>query len=122
METVYCNSSSHTVTITFDTQGEHSGRYGGSDLFPYEESEAVWVVVWVWANGSWQHTNWHQINAYGTSSASFNMSGTTYWYFDYAFSSPGGGFDYGGEWANGTGRWGWYSDQYGYRTDPACYS
>lgn len=122
METVYCDSSSHTVTVTFDAQGEHSGQYGGSDLFPYEVNEAVWVVVWVWMNGAWVHTDWNQINAYGTSSTSFNVSGTTYWWFQYAFAAPGGGFHYGGEWAHGEGQWGAYSDQYGYQTDPACYS
>jgi hypothetical protein len=121
METVFCNSSSHTVTITYNVEGEHSGQYGGSDLFPYELSEPVWVTVWVWINNAWIHSDWHQLND-GVSTMSMNLTGTTYWYFQYAFASPNGSFDYGGEWAHGEGQWGAYSDQYGYRADPACYS
>jgi hypothetical protein len=122
-EVVYCDSSSHKVTITFDTIGEDSGQYGGSDLFPYSISEPVWVYIWAWYQGQWYHDGWVRLNNYGVGSVSYTgMVGTSYWYFQYAFASPNGGYDQPAEWAGGAGRWGIYSDQYGYHTQPSCVS
>ena len=81
----------------------------------------MWVTVYYWANGVWTHTGWVQL-AEGSSSYQFDFSGETYWYFQYAFANPAGGYDQGGEWAGDNGQAGWYSDQYGYQSQTSCIS
>ncbi len=119
-ESVYCNSNTHTIEINFSAAGEQGG-ITGSDLFPRFETKPVWVIIWFWSNGAWTHTRWLQLPE-GASTSRVTLSGTTYWYFQYAFANAAGGYDQAAEWADGNGQWGWYSDQYGYHTQPACYS
>lgn len=121
-ENVNCDYSNHTVSITFNTNGEDTGVIGGSDLFPRYEKGAVYVTVWEWARGQWGHTAWTLLNNNGVSSLRYSESGTSYWYFSYAFATPDGRWDMSGEWAGGTGTYGWYSDQNGYQSLTSCYS
>ncbi len=123
METVTCNSSEHSVTVDFNVRGEDSGVIAGSDLFPFELVEPVYVTVWEWVGGAWVRSDWHSINAYGPSSIKVDdTTGTTYWYFSYAFATRSGGWDYASEWAHGAGQAGLYSDQNGYTTLTSCNS
>jgi hypothetical protein len=122
MESVYCDSVNHTVQVTFSTEGEATGAIGGSDLFPYEENGAVWVTAWVWVDNGWISSGWQRLNSYGNDSMNWSHVGTSYWYFEYAFATPQGGWDYGQEWAGGNGNYGWYSNQNGYHSLTSCVS
>lgn len=118
-ESVYCNSDTHTVQVNFLTAGEQGGITG--DLFAHFETEQVWVIIWWWHNGSWNRTQWLALPE-GASSTQANLSGTSYWYFSYAFANAAGGYDQASEWADGNGQSGWYSDQHGYHSLTACNS
>jgi hypothetical protein len=48
METVTCDTGTHSVRIDFDVEGQDSGTYtstGIDDLFPHELIEPVWVYI-----------------------------------------------------------------------------
>lgn len=121
METVTCNSESHTVTVDFNVVGFGSGVYGGTDLFPYELQKPVFVKVTEYINGRPITTSWKPTVA-GHSRFVLAARGTTYWHFQWAFQTPSDDFEYRNEWAGGAGRYGSYGDQRGYRALNRCYS
>jgi hypothetical protein len=121
METVICDTSTHNVKIVFNVYGEDSGQTDDNYLDPHEIIEPVWLKVWEWTNNNWVISEWHQIVS-GVSSVNIPVTGTTYWYFQWAFQTPSGGFDYRGEYAGGAGDYGIYSNPLGYHAVSACYS
>jgi hypothetical protein len=120
-ETVTCDSVLHTVTLDINTVGFGSGVYGGTELFPYELQEPVFVKVWEYTDGSWVSTsNWNPVP--GVSHLTIPSTGTSFWYFQYAFQTPSGSYEYRDEWAGGVSAAGWYADQNGYQSLTSCVS
>ncbi len=119
-ETVFCNSSNHTITVTINTiPNINSSVITGSDLFPVYAKWPVFVRISAYTNGRWATASWKQIT---TSQSTTAYAGTSYWYFDYAFQTGPNTFDYRSEYAGGAASPGWYSDQRGYRTLTSCVS
>jgi hypothetical protein len=111
-ETVYCNSSNHTVTVSFISLG--IGNSAGS-------SYRVWSRYRVYVYGQWHTSAWQLTpNSATTAPLPITAGTTSYWYFDWAFEYAPNQAQYISEWAHGQGTYGWYSDQRGYQTLPSC--
>ena len=119
-ETVLCDSVAHTVTVTINSTGYAGGEITSTPTESWFAPLPVWVQIHHYADGQWWPTRWVQIPS--ERSVTINYTGTSFWYFDYAFQTASGDFAYASEWAGGQGSTGWYSDERGYRTLPSCES
>lgn len=118
-ETVTCNRTNHTVTMDFLAVGYPSDVIGGGPTSPYFVPLPVYVKVWQTINGRWVQGSWNPIK-YSTR-VTVPKSGTSYWYFEYAFLTRSNTFLYRGEYAGGGPGYGWYSDGW-YQTLSSCVS
>jgi hypothetical protein len=123
METVTCDTTTHSVRIDFDVEGQDSGTYtstGFNDLFPHELIEPVYVYIWWW-NGQWHHTDWVSLPNGSSASTFTSVTGRSYWYFQFAFMRPDGSYEYASEWAHGDSPHGGYASD-GYNAVGVCNS
>lgn len=121
METVYCNSVTHTISITTNSSGAETGGITGN-LFLAPETYSVWLHVMEFVGGAWHQigASWVQVGDGGNVYSFTAQAGqTSYWYFTWAFQTASG-WMYGNEWANGHAPSGWYSDQNGYHSLTSC--
>jgi hypothetical protein len=125
-EWVYCNSNTHTITITTSSVGITSNQLVSSPggLINYFLKYRVWLSMHEYVNGAWRAPMPFVQVPDGSHVIQFleKAGATSYWYFTWAFEQPNGTIAYGGEWAQGMGSNGWYSDQRGYTTLTSCRS
>jgi hypothetical protein len=125
-ETVFCNSITHTITITTNSVGIPSNQLVSSPggLINYFLNYPVWLRMQEYVDGAWRAAKpWVQVTD-GSHQIQFpeRAGATSYWYFTWAFQTASGRIDYGSEWAGGYNPYGWYSDQRGYKTLTSCRS